>query len=124
MMRLYSQTGNNPDNTLNWMYKQKLRAWGTQTGTDSNQTMPLDSVSPMNFDVNYYNNAVAGKGLLTSDEVLYSTKGSITTGLVESYRTNTHAFFKQFAASMIKMGNISTLTGARGEIRRNCRRMN
>ncbi|KAK4396766.1 Peroxidase 72 [Sesamum angolense] len=30
-------------------------------------------------------------------------------------------FFKQFAKSVVKMGNISPLTGARGEIRNNCR---
>jgi len=123
--RLYNQTGNvMPDATLDTTYLKQLRAVCPQTGTDNNQTTPLDPVTPIKFDVNYYKNVVAGKGLLSSDEILYSTKGSRTAGLVKSYTTNKHGFFKQFAASMIKMGNITPLTGSKGEIRKNCRRMN
>jgi peroxidase len=122
--RLYNQTGNKPDQTLDTTYLKQLRTVCPQTGTDNNQTRPFDPVTPTKFDVNYYKNVVAGKGLLNSDEILYSTKGSRTAGFVKYYTTNTHAFFKQFAASMIKMGNISPLTGFHGEIRKNCRRIN
>jgi len=123
--RLYNQTVNGkPDPTLDTTYLKHLRAVCPQTGTDDNQTTPLDPVTPIKFDIDYYDNVVAGKGLLASDQILYSTKGSRTVGLVESYSTSTHAFFKQFAASMIKMGNINPLTGSHGEIRKNCRRMN
>ena len=44
--------------------------------------------------------------------------------LVKKYAENNDLFFQQFAKSMVKMGNISPLTGNRGEIRRICRRIN
>lgn len=123
--RLYNQTVNGkPDPTLNTSYLKRLRAVCPQTGTDDNRTTPLDPVTPIKFDINYYRNLVEGTGLLRSDEILYSTKGSRTASLVRLYSINTHAFFKQFAASMIKMGNISPLTGSSGEIRKNCRKRN
>eukprot|EP00253_Pinus_taeda_P035272 PITA_35272 len=122
--RLYNQTGINPATAINGAYLQQLQNICPQFGTDNNQTTSLDPVTPIKFDVNYYENLVAGMGLLTSDQVLYSTKGSLTPTLVQSYTTNPNAFFKQFAASMIKMGNISPLNGSSGEIRLNCRKMN
>jgi peroxidase len=123
--RLYNQTGNGkPDPTLDTTYLKQLRIVCPQNGTDDNQTVPLDPVTPFKFDVNYYKNIVASKGLLNSDEILYSTNGSKTAAYVKFYTTHTQAFFQQFAVSMIKMSNLSPLTGTRGEIRKNCRKMN
>lgn len=44
--------------------------------------------------------------------------------LVKEYAGNEGVFFEQFANSMVKMGNISPLTGSNGEIRKNCRQIN
>ncbi|EYU41115.1 hypothetical protein MIMGU_mgv1a024280mg, partial [Erythranthe guttata] len=44
--------------------------------------------------------------------------------LVRFYSSNLNAFRADFAAAMVRMGNISPLTGANGEIRRNCRLVN
>lgn len=63
------------------------------------------------------------KGLLSSDEVLF-TENRESKELVKLYAENEEAFFEQFGKSMVKMGNISPLTGGRGEIRRICRRVN
>lgn len=123
--RLYNNSGSEkPDPTLDTTYLKQLRIECPQNGTDDNQTVPLDPVTPFKFDGNYYKNIVASKGLLNSDQILYSTNGSKTAAYVKFYTTHTQAFFKQFAISMIKMGNLSPLTGSQGEIRKNCHKMN
>ena len=55
---------------------------------------------------------------------LYKGNGSESDKLVELYSRNPFAFARDFKASMIKMGNMKPLTGNKGEIRRNCRRVN
>lgn len=93
-----------------------------RSGGDQNLFF-LDFVSPTKFDNSYFKNILASKGLLNSDQVL-STKSEASMELVKKYAENNDLFFQQFAKSMVKMGNISPLTGNRGEIRRNCRRIN
>lgn len=91
------------------------------TGGDSNLA-PLDP-TPTCFDQHYFSNLLYKKGLLHSDQQLF-TDGSSTVEYVKKYSYDTEAFFKDFAASMIKMGNIEPLTGYQSEIRRNCRVVN
>jgi peroxidase len=43
---------------------------------------------------------------------------------VKTYAERNDLFFEQFAKSMVKMGNITPLTGSRGEIRKRCRKIN
>lgn len=83
---------------------------------------PLDLRTPTRFDNSYYKNLVAKRGLLHSDQELFN--GGSEDALVRSYSNNNNAFFKDFVAAMIKMGNISPLTGTNGEIRLNCRVIN
>jgi peroxidase len=52
------------------------------------------------------------------------TGSPATAGLVKLYAANQDIFFQHFARSMVKMGNVSPLTGGNGEIRSNCRRVN
>ncbi|KAJ6800798.1 peroxidase 72-like [Iris pallida] len=121
--RLYNQTGNGlPDGTLDHSYASQLRKVCPRSGGDQNLS-PLDFVSPARFDNHYFKNIVAGKGLLSSDEVLF-TKSAATMELVELYAHNNELFLEQFAKSMINMGNITPLTGNKGEIRKNCRKIN
>ncbi|GKU99231.1 hypothetical protein SLEP1_g12104 [Rubroshorea leprosula] len=121
--RLYNQTGNGkPDNTLDPAYAAQLRTRCPQSGGDQNLFF-LDYVSPTKFDNNYFKNILAFKGLLNSDEILL-TRNEESKELVEKYAKDQGLFFQQFAKSMVKMGNISPLTGIRGEIRKNCRRIN
>ncbi|CAN6909401.1 unnamed protein product [Brassica oleracea] len=121
--RLYNQSGNGkPDLTLNQYYGSVLRKQCPRSGGDQNLFF-LDLVTPFKFDNHYFKNLIMYKGLLSSDEVLF-TKNRESKELVELYAENQEAFFEQFAKSMVKMGNISPLTGARGEIRRICRRVN
>ncbi|KAL5229526.1 hypothetical protein ABZP36_028302 [Zizania latifolia] len=87
----------------------------------------LDDVTPDVFDNNYYGSLLHGVGKLPSDQVMLSDPYAATTTapVVHRFAGNQKDFFRSFAASMIKMGNISPLTGTmNGEIRHNCRRIN
>ncbi|XP_057766191.1 peroxidase 72 [Salvia miltiorrhiza] len=120
--RLYNQTGNaKPDSSLEQSYAAQLRTRCPQSGGDQN-LFPLDFVSPTSFDNAYFKNLLSFKGLLSSDQVLV-TKNQESLELVKRYAESKEVFFDQFAKSMVKMGNISPLTGRRGEIRKNCRSM-
>ncbi|KAM6564648.1 hypothetical protein CsatB_024646 [Cannabis sativa] len=121
--RLYNQNGNGkPDFTLHPTYAAQLRNRCPRSGSDQNLFF-LDFVSPTRFDNTYFKNLLASKGLLSSDQVLV-TSSEASKKLVIQYAENNELFFEHFAKSMIKMGNISPLTGSRGEIRKNCRRIN
>ncbi|XVF15823.1 hypothetical protein REPUB_Repub09cG0189600 [Reevesia pubescens] len=121
--RLYNQSGNGqPDYTLDQSYAALLCTNCPRSGGDQNLFF-LDFVSPIKFDNSYFKNLLAYKGLLNSDQVLF-TKNPVSRELVKKYAYNQEIFFQQFAKSMIKMGNISPLTGYKGEIRKNCRKVN
>ncbi|XP_042492028.1 cationic peroxidase 1-like [Macadamia integrifolia] len=91
------------------------------TGGDDNLS-PLDTTSPNYFDNAYYKNLLSNKGLLHSDQQLYS--GGSTDSQVTSYSTSSSTFSSDFGSAMVSMGNISPLTGTSGEIRTNCRKTN
>ncbi|XP_054806001.1 peroxidase A2-like [Prosopis cineraria] len=122
--RLYnfSSTGQ-PDPDLNTTYLQTLRVICPEDGDGTNLTN-LDLTTPDTFDKNYYTNLQVHNGLLNSDQVLFSTSGADTIAIVNSFASNQSLFFDQFAASMIKMGNISPLTGSQGQIRSHCNFVN
>ncbi|KEH29222.1 peroxidase P7 [Medicago truncatula] len=109
------------DNNINAYFAKQLQNVCPREGGDSNLA-PLDSVTSAKFDVAYYSQLIKKKGLLHSDQELL--KGGYTGALVRKYRRDTRTFYKDFAKSMIKMGNIKPLTGKQGEVRYNCRRAN
>ncbi|XP_062232554.1 peroxidase 2-like [Phragmites australis] len=86
----------------------------------------LDQVTPKVFDNKYYGNLLQGRAQLPSDQVMLSDPAAPTTTapIVHWFASNQRDFFRNFAVSMIKMGNISPLMGRDGEIRTNCRRVN
>lgn len=95
------------------------------TGGDGNQTTALDVSSADVFDKQYYHNLLSKKGLLTSDQGLFSADedvvASTTKALVQTYSDDGEQFFSDFGASMVKMGSIPLPGGSAGEIRCNCR---
>ncbi|XP_047180387.1 cationic peroxidase 1-like [Vigna umbellata] len=113
--RIYNETNIDPN------FAATRRATCPVSGGNTNLA-PLDTVTPTHFDNNYYTNLVNQRGLLHSDQVLFN--GGSQDALVSTYSGNSAAFFKDFAVAMVKMGNISPLTGTNGEIRRNCRVVN
>ncbi|GKD42658.1 peroxidase 4 [Tanacetum coccineum] len=78
-------------------------------GLGDNNLAPLDARTSDHFDNSYYNNLLINQGLLHSDMQLLS--GGSTDWLVEEYSRNPIQFNVDFAAAMIKMGDISPLTG-------------
>ncbi|XP_074592592.1 peroxidase P7-like [Curcuma longa] len=99
-----------------------VRQLGCEASGGDSLTAPLDVQTPLVFDNEYYRNLVVHKGLLHSDQQLFD--GGQYDYLVRRYSVNKAAFFADFAAAMVKMGDMSPLTGSSGEIRTNCRRWN
>ncbi|CAI9781169.1 unnamed protein product [Fraxinus pennsylvanica] len=92
-----------------------------RSGNDGNLS-PLDLETPNSFDNNYYKNLIQRRGLLESDQVLFG--GGSTDTIVTQYSNNPRTFSSDFAAAMIKMGDIEPLTGQNGIIRRICSAVN
>ncbi|KAF8642161.1 hypothetical protein HU200_067422 [Digitaria exilis] len=105
------------DATMDAGFAAQLRKTCPATGI-VDRTAALDFVTPVDFDNKYYVNLVNRKGLLTSDQVLF-TDGR-TRPVVARFAKSQRAFSNQFAASMLKMGQLKVLTGSQGQVRRNC----
>ncbi|XP_010535898.1 PREDICTED: peroxidase 37-like [Tarenaya hassleriana] len=125
MDRLYnfSNTGE-PDPTLDRSYLRTLRQLCPQNGNLS-ALVDFDLKTPTVFDNKYYQNLKVEKGLIQSDQELYSSPDATdTVPLVDLYRKDQKAFFNAFIEAMTRMGNITPLTGNQGEIRVSCRVVN
>ncbi|XP_009603345.1 lignin-forming anionic peroxidase-like [Nicotiana tomentosiformis] len=83
---------------------------------------PLDLVTDKKFDNNYFKNLMQKKGLLQSDQVLFS--GGLIDSIVSKYSKTNSAFLADFAKAMVKMADIQPLTGRNGIIRRVCNNVN
>ncbi|KAG2309299.1 hypothetical protein Bca52824_029047 [Brassica carinata] len=122
--RLYNFNGTNrPDPSLNPTYRDQLRRLCPQNGNGT-VLVNFDPVTPDGFDNQYYTNLRQGKGLIQSDQELFSTPRADTILLVEQYSNDRFVFFQAFTEAMIRMGNLKPLTGTQGEIRVNCRVVN
>ncbi|KAI3990740.1 hypothetical protein MKX01_023040 [Papaver californicum] len=91
------------------------------TGGDDNLSN-LDHQSPNRFGNNYYQALIKRRGLMHSDQQLFN--GGSTDDFVKTYSQDSQAFFADFGNAMIKLGNLNPLTGNKGEIRTNCRKIN
>ncbi|KAI8014807.1 Cationic peroxidase 1 [Camellia lanceoleosa] len=109
------------DANINAQFATSLKANCPSSGGDNNLA-PLDTTSPTAFDNAYYKNLQGQKGLLHSDQELFN--GGSTDAQVNTYSTNSATFFTDFGNAMVKMGNLSPLTGTSGQIRTNCRKAN
>ncbi|CAL5193562.1 unnamed protein product [Lathyrus oleraceus] len=118
----FSNTGK-PDATLNSTYLATLQQNCPQNG-NGNRINNLDPSTPNNFDNNYFKNLLNNRGLLQTDQELFSTNGAATISTVNMFAKNQTAFFEAFVQSMIKMGNIGPLVGNRGEVRSDCKKVN
>ncbi|KAF4361301.1 hypothetical protein F8388_001190 [Cannabis sativa] len=104
-------------------FASNLRNGCPQTSPNGNSNLaPLDTLTPNSFDNNYFTNLVDQKGLLASDQILFS--GGETDSIVTEYTNSASTFNSDFASAMVKMGNIEPTTGSAGQIRRICSAVN
>ena len=113
--RIYNETNIDSD------FATSAKSNCPSTDGDSNLS-PLDVTTNVLFDNAYFKNLVNKKGLLHSDQQLFS--GGSTDSQVTTYSTSSSTFYADFASAMVKMGNLSPLTGSSGQIRTNCRKVN
>nr|TKS09075.1 peroxidase family protein [Populus alba] len=113
--RVYNETS--LDSTL----ATSLKSNCPNTGSDDSLSS-LDATTPVTFDNSYFKNLANNKGLLHSDQQLFS--GGSTDSQVKTYSINSATFNADFASAMVKMGSISPLTGSDGQIRTNCAKVN
>ncbi|KAK8676099.1 hypothetical protein V6N13_034153 [Hibiscus sabdariffa] len=105
-----------------FLRSNKAKKLPKSNGLRGQQFGTLDVQTPTSFDNNYFKNLVNNRGLLHSDQQLFN--GGSTDSIVSGYGNNPTSFNSDFASAMIKMGDISPLTGSSGEIRKNCRSVN
>ncbi|XP_020107532.1 cationic peroxidase SPC4-like [Ananas comosus] len=77
-----------------------------------------DICTPNKFDNKYYVDLLNRKGLFTSDQDLFTDQRTKST--VTRFAVSQPLFFEKFVFSIVKMGQLSVLTGGEGEIRANC----
>lgn len=89
--------------------------------------MGLDNGSPNTFDTSFYANLRSGRGILESDQMLWtdaSTKSFVQRYLQGVRGLQALNFNVEFGRAMVKMSNIEVKTGTDGEIRRVCSKIN
>ena len=82
----------------------------------------FDTSTPTRLDNYYYKNLKSYKGLLATDQVLWTS--SLTRNMVKTNVKHPSSWDSKFAAAMVHMGSIDVLSEKQGEIRKNCRMVN
>jgi peroxidase len=122
---LFNFTASGPDSTINAAFLPQLQALCPQSsGGSSRVALDIDSVNK--FDTSFFANLKNGRGILQSDQVLWSNAS--TKPIVQSYLgvrgLRAMSFNVEFGKSMVKMSNIGLKTGTDGEIRKICSAIN
>ncbi|KAK7412128.1 hypothetical protein VNO78_03576 [Psophocarpus tetragonolobus] len=115
--RIYNSNGTDP--SIDPSFVSFLRQICPQN--QPRKRVALDTGSQFRFDTSYFANLKRGRGILRSDQVLWTHPS--TRPFVNKYLA-TAPFNLQFANSMIKMSNIAVKTGTQGEIRIKCSAIN
>ncbi|CAN6212713.1 unnamed protein product [Urochloa humidicola] len=110
------------DTNINQAFATSLQASCPAGSGGATVLAPLDTTTPTRFDNAYYQNLLAQKGLLHSDQELFN--GGSTDATVRSFASSASAFGSAFATAVVKMGNISPKTGSQGQIRTTCSKVN
>ncbi|CAH9142119.1 unnamed protein product [Cuscuta epithymum] len=108
------------DKDINAAFATSLQAKCPKTGGDNN-LVQMDP-TPTTFDTAYFTDLQSQKALFHSDQQLFH--GGATDSIVNAYAASLSTFAHDFARAMVKMGKLSPLTGTKGQIRKNCGKVN
>ncbi|XAR53067.1 Peroxidase [Bertholletia excelsa] len=119
--RLYNFTSTSgPDPTIDPAFLPQLQSLCPQNG-DASRRVALDSGSIGQFDASFFTNLRNGRGVLESDQKLWTDAS--TKALVQRFSGGSK-FNAEFGKAMVKMSNIEVKTCTDGEIRRVCSMVN
>ncbi|KAJ1402527.1 Secretory peroxidase [Sesbania bispinosa] len=107
------------DPSMNTEFALDLRKKCPRPNNNGDAGQFLDSTASV-FDNDYYKQLLAGKGVFNSDQSLVGDYR--TRWIVEAFARDQSSFFKEFATSMLKLGNVRG--SENGEVRLNCRIVN
>ncbi|KAL1537098.1 Peroxidase 51 [Salvia divinorum] len=120
--RIYNFSPQNPvDPTLDKTYAGKLQGMCPRN-VDPRIAIDMDPATPRIFDNAYFRNLIEGKGLFTSDQVLFTDSRSKNT--VNQWASDSKAFNDAFITAITKLGRVGVKTGRNGNIRFDCGRFN
>ncbi|KAM7257925.1 hypothetical protein ACFE04_013666 [Oxalis oulophora] len=114
--RLYNFSGTGqPDPSIASDFLDELK----QSCPEENTSDLLTVFSGLGFGPHYFDRLVRGKGVLVADQqLMIDTK---TAALVREYASDNGTKFQiDFANAMVKLSNLSPLTGSQGEVRVKC----
>lgn len=116
--RIFNFNNQSPvDPTLNKQYAAQLQQMCPRN-VDPRIAINMDPTTPRKFDNVYYQNLQQGKGLFTSDQILFTDTRSKAT--VNSFASNTNTFNANFVTAMTKLGRVGVKTARNGKIRTDC----
>ncbi|KAH1233769.1 Peroxidase 66 [Glycine soja] len=107
------------DPSLNTEFALDLKKKCPKPNTNFSAGQFLDSTASV-FDNDYYRQLLVGKGLFSSDQSLVGDQR--TSWIVKAFAKDQSLFFKEFADSMLKLGNVGV--SENGEVRLNCKVVN
>ncbi|MQM12136.1 hypothetical protein Taro_045050, partial [Colocasia esculenta] len=117
--RIYNFTGRgdtfDTDPTLDSDYVANLRS--KCAPTDNDTLVEMDPGGFKSFDTSYFKLVAKRRGLFQSDAALLDdpeTKAHV----FRLANASPDVFFRDFAVSMVNMGNVGVLTGSQGEVRK------
>nr|CAB3504424.1 unnamed protein product [Digitaria exilis] len=121
----FTATGN-ADPSISEAFLPELRAL-CPAGGDPARRVALDRDSAGEFDVSFFKNVRDGNAALESDQRLWGD--AATRAAVQRFAGNVRGllglrFAYEFPKAMVRMGGVGVKTGAQGEIRRTCSRIN
>ncbi|XP_062155744.1 peroxidase 51-like [Alnus glutinosa] len=120
--RIYNFSSQNPvDPSLNKDYATQLQSMCPKN-VDPRIAINMDPNTPNTFDNTYFKNLQQGKGLFTSDQVLFTDTRSKST--VNSWSSSSSAFQNAFVTAITKLGRVGVKTGKNGNIRTDCAAFN
>ncbi|KAL1540890.1 Peroxidase 51, variant 3 [Salvia divinorum] len=120
--RIYNFSRQNPvDPTLDPQYATQLQGMCPKN-VDPRVAINMDPATPRIFDNAYFKNLVQGKGLFTSDQVLFTDSRSKNT--VSTWASNPQSLNTAFIQAITKLGRLGIKTAKNGNIRFDCGKFN